>query len=121
MIAFAVELEPVSKNDPSDSGILNAPGALPAETGFDAIYPNPTNPFASIRYAVAEPARVRISIYSVSGRLIRTLVDDERAPGVHVDQWDGRNRRGAEVVSGLYFVRMQAGEKVFTRKVIVAR
>ncbi len=121
VVTFAVPLNAVSKGDPAGGEAVKTGASIPAETAFEAIYPNPANPFALIRYAAAEPSRVRLSIYAVNGELVRTLVDDARGTGVHVEHWDGRNRRGEEVSSGLYFVRLEAGVRVFTRKLIVAR
>jgi len=121
VVTFTVKLNPLAAGDSKDGKVLNAPSILPAKTGFEAIYPNPTNPFASIRYALAEPSGVRLSIYAVDGRLIRTLVDEERAAGIHVERWDGKNAGGLEVSSGLYLVRLHAAGRDFTSKVIVAR
>ncbi|MBN2564858.1 MAG: immune inhibitor A, partial [Candidatus Eisenbacteria bacterium] len=80
--------------------------------------PNPFNPVTTIGYALPEPARVSIEIYNVAGRKVATLVDGPRDAGTHTVTWDGRNSRGQELGSGVYFCRMAAGR--FTeRRVMV--
>ena len=53
---------------------------------------------------------MNISIYDVSGRLIRSLVKEHRGAGEWSVQWNGENDRGQSVASGVYFFRMRAGE-----------
>jgi flagellar hook assembly protein FlgD len=70
--------------------------------------PNPFNPSTTIRYSLSERQRVTIQVYDVAGRLIRTLVDDERPAGVQKVQWHGVNDHGDRVASGVYFFVMRA-------------
>lgn len=69
-------------------------------------YPNPFNPSTTIRFAVDRPGRIRLSVFNVLGQEIRLLADGPRSVGVHEIEWDGRNRVGAPVASGVYFVRL---------------
>jgi hypothetical protein len=69
--------------------------------------PNPFNPTTSIRYSLRSRQHVSIRIYDVSGRVVRTLIDDERPAGVQTVQWHGRNDDGAAVASGVYFIEMR--------------
>ena len=64
---------------------------------------------------------VNLSIYSIQGRLIRTLVDDVRAPGDHIVEWDGRDAAGTEVAAGVYLYRLSTGELEETKKMILVR
>ncbi len=119
--AFAVSQMAPSKNDPADREALKTDGVSALKTGFAAIYPNPTNPTASIRYALAEPAHVRLAIYAVNGELVCVLVNDAQSAGEYDAHWNGSNERGIAVASGLYFARLEAGARLFTRKLVVAR
>ena len=76
-----------------------------------AVYPARPNPFAGeteISFALPAASHVSLRLYDVSGRLVRTLVDGSRDPGVHHVRWDGRNDAGGTVVSGIYFVKFSA-------------
>ncbi len=71
-------------------------------------YPNPFNPITEIEYHLPHRSRVRIHIYDTLGRLVKILVDEEKAVGCHRIVWNGRNQSGALVSSGIYFCSMTA-------------
>jgi len=62
-----------------------------------------------------------LRIYDVAGRLVATLLDDEKLAGVRAVRWDGKDRRGADVASGVYFYRLITPEKSLSRKLVVLR
>jgi hypothetical protein len=69
-------------------------------------YPNPFNPATSIAYSTVREGRVSVRIYSIDGRLVRTLVDNQyTSAGTHEVSWNGRDNQGHEVRSGVYFVK----------------
>jgi hypothetical protein len=85
-------------------------------------YPNPFNPTTNIRFQVRERGRVTIRVYNVAGQLVRTIVDEVRAPGIqHVAEWDGRDGRGQTVASGVYFYRMLTKGFSGTRKMVLLK
>jgi YVTN family beta-propeller protein len=84
-------------------------------------FPNPFNQSAKIRFAITKPAQVRLAVYDVRGRLVRTIIDEARGPGVHTVVWEGRDHRGRRAASGVYFCRLEAGEVVETRKMLLLR
>jgi hypothetical protein len=90
-----------------------------------AIYgnaPNPFNPMTEISYSVGKTAQpVRMRIYDIQGRLVRTLVDQIAQPGVHQAVWQGRNDQGGHVSSGMYFCRLQVGAQSFTHKMMLLK
>jgi hypothetical protein len=85
--------------------------ALPEKFALDQNYPNPFNPQTTVSYALPASSRVILTIYSVTGQLVRTLYDGEQSAGRHVAVWDGANDRGASVGSGVYFCRMQVAPR----------
>jgi len=95
------------------------PGAPVNATVLSGNYPNPFNPETTVAYSVKEPARVWIGIYNVKGQLIRTLVNDDRATGHYTVVFDGRDDNGRSVSSGIYFLKMSAGDYRSTRKMIM--
>jgi hypothetical protein len=60
-------------------------------------------------------------VYNVAGQLVATLVDNEPVSGETVIQWDGRDRFGHEIASGVYFCRLDAAGAHETRKMVVIR
>ena len=99
---------------------------IPTETELLTNYPNPFNPETWIPYRLAEDAFVTLTIYDLSGQVIRTLdvghriasVYESRSKAVH---WDGRNDLGEQVVSGVYFYTLTAGDFSATRKMFILK
>lgn len=83
--------------------------------------PNAAHPATEIHYRLDSPSPVRttLRIYDATGRVVRTLVDDEQAIGEHTVTWDGRAEGGRTVASGVYFYVLTSGEKSQARKMIV--
>ena len=84
-------------------------------------YPNPFKGSTTIKFAIPEPMRMQMAVYDVRGRLVTTLVNKKMGPGIHTATWDGTDRHGARVASGLYFCRLAAGEHIRTRKMMMLR
>ncbi len=88
-------------------------------------YPNPFNPSTSIRFELPTEARamiwVRLRIYNVRGERIRTLLNEEKTPGVYRVTWDGRNETGHDVAAGTYFCRITAGRFQATQKMLLLK
>jgi len=83
--------------------------------------PNPFNPATTIRFTLPAEERVKIRIYSTSGRLVRDLVDRTMPAGAHQAVWDGKNESGVAAGSGVYFYRMEAGAFSDTKKMVLVR
>jgi FlgD Ig-like domain len=86
-----------------------------------ANYPNPFNPRTTIAFELASSQSVRLSVYSLDGRLVRHLADGVRGEGSHEVLWDGLDNRGSAVPSGTYFYRLQAGSVDQTRSMVLVR
>jgi len=80
--------------------------------------PNPFNPVTAVSYELPSERDVRIDVYNIAGRLVKTLVDRRVDAGYHRAVWDGTDERGRRVASGVYMYRMKAGGFV-DRKVMV--
>jgi hypothetical protein len=83
---------------------------------FFSNYPNPFNGTTVIRYALPEPDRVKIEIFDILGRRVEALIDERRLAGYHEAVWDARNRR-----SGIYFFRIQAGDRSMRSKMLLLK
>ena len=96
--------------------------AVPAgQARLEQNSPNPFGPVTSIRFDLAKPAHVRLVVYDISGRLVRTLADARAEAGSHSVAWNGRDERGREMPSGLYFYRLVADTAVETRPMTLLR
>jgi len=89
--------------------------------GLEQNVPNPFNPTTTIRFSVASDTRVRLIVYDVAGRRVRTLVDENRKADVYKLVWDGHNDAGQPVATGVYFYRMTAGKFTQTRKMLLLK
>jgi hypothetical protein len=78
--------------------------------------PNPFNPVTRIRYSIPNESFVKLSVYDVTGRLLEHLVSGVRSAGEHMAQWDAAGK-----ASGIYFYRLQVGDFVQTRKMILLK
>lgn len=84
-------------------------------------YPNPFNPQTTISYSIPKGSHVRLSIYDVQGRFVTDLVNEYREKGSYRKVWDGRNRNGVTVSSGVYFVRLESAGQVLSRKIVMIK
>jgi hypothetical protein len=116
--------------DPIPIPVMEASSPLP---GVDEIagkstsnylsepYPNPFGPQTDIRFGLKEAASVSLKIYNIDGRLVRTLYDFSfMQAGEHRETWNGLNDQGARVPSGVYFLKLNAGNGYSkTQKMVV--
>lgn len=86
---------------------------------LESARPNPTSGTASINYSTKVGGPVRIGIYNVAGRLVRTLVNEIQPAGTHTVVWDGTSTDGSRVRGGVYFYRMVAEGWQSDRRLVV--
>lgn len=96
-------------------------GQVPTNFALEQNFPNPFNPSTTIKYQIAEPTKVAISIYSIDGQLVNTLVNDAKDAGYYQVVWNGTNSYGKQVASGMYIYRIDAGNFVSTKKLMLMK
>ena len=96
-------------------GEVEVPGAYRLSQN----HPNPFNPETTITYDIAKAGTVRLSVYALTGQMVRMLVEGERPAGSHSVVWDGRDDTGREVASGVYVCRMEVGTYSAVRKMVL--
>ena len=99
---------------------------IPEETALLHNYPNPFNPETWIPYQLAESAEVTLTIYDINGQLVRRLAVGHQAAGMYKSRsraiyWDGQNRLGEPVASGLYFYTLTTGDFTATRRMLILK
>ncbi|MEN8006967.1 MAG: M1 family aminopeptidase [Candidatus Krumholzibacteriota bacterium] len=98
-------------------------GTLPGATAvLGQNYPNPFNPSTTISFNLAAPGPVLLRVFDVSGRLVRTLVDDgDLAAGNHQAVWSGQDQSGRAAAAGVYFYKLDAAEYSRTRRMTMVK
>ena len=91
----------------------------PGEILLHANHPNPFAGGTTIQYALPRPVQVRLAIYDIAGRKVRTLVDGVQGPVESRVTWDGRDEKGGRLSAGVYFYRLEAGSTMLTRKMVL--
>lgn len=96
---------------------------LPERLELAQNYPNPFNPLTRIQFSIptgfARPVSVRI--YDVQGRLVKTVFEGIKEPGIYTFDWNGTDEIGHNVSSGIYFCNFIAGDVVMTRKMMLLK
>ncbi|MHB9011009.1 MAG: FlgD immunoglobulin-like domain containing protein [Ignavibacteriaceae bacterium] len=94
---------------------------LPLSFKVEQNYPNPFNPSTTINFSLKSEAVVTIKIYSILGKEVRTLVNEERPSGNYCVLWNGCDNAGISVASGTYFYRYTAGNITQVRKMVLLK
>jgi hypothetical protein len=89
---------------------------IPTRYALDQNYPNPFNPSTSINFTLTEAGQVRLAVYDLLGREVRVLFEGLQTPGTHVVNFDAN-----DLPSGVYMYRMEAGNEVFARKMMLLK
>ena len=94
---------------------------IPDEFSLDQNYPNPFNPSTTITFDLSEDADVKISIYDMTGRLIKELLNERLTVGDHTINWDGNDEMGNPVSGNVYFYNLQTGDYSQTKKMVLIK
>lgn len=103
---------------------VDGPGDRPISIDPSHLFQNQPNPFSPatwIAFDLPLDGRAELRIYDVSGRLIRTLMDEKRPAGPHSVRWDGRDETGRAVASGVYFYSLTAPGVDENRRMILVK
>lgn len=84
-------------------------------------YPNPFNPRTTIHWQQEKPGKASLAIYNLKGQKIKDLVEDHYESGRHFVSWDGKNKTGEDCPSGVYLIRLQTGDKVSSRRIMLLK
>jgi hypothetical protein len=95
--------------------------AAPTSFSLGQNYPNPFNPSTTIAYALTSDGEMSLKLFDVRGEEMATLVHGFQKAGMYEVRWDGRDRRGETVPSGLYFYTLQTGSNLVTKKMLLLK
>ncbi len=105
--------------DPLAAGDDKQP--LPTEFALEQNYPNPFNASTMIKFAVPEKEYVEMKIYNLLGQKVRTLLSSEKGAGWYSIIWDGKADSGYELPTGVYLMKMKAGEFEAKKKLMMLK
>ena len=83
--------------------------------------PNPFNPSTVMSFVVPAQAPVELTVYSVDGRMIRSVTHEELPAGSYTRDWDGRDAQGRLVSGGVYVAKLTVGTAVLTKRLILVK
>jgi hypothetical protein len=119
---LAYELKFVA-GDPAyvESMLLNILSQIPSEFALGQNYPNPFNPITRLDYLLPRRSDVSIRVYNMLGQEIITLLEQEQSYGKYSVLWNGLDRSGKQVASGVYFTELKAGSIRKTKKMLLLK
>ncbi len=94
---------------------------LPSDYSLSQNHPNPFNPSTEIRFSIPRVAEVTLEIFNIIGQKVNTLADKRLPAGEHAVTWDGCDKSGKKVVSGIYLYRLTAGEYTSSKRMILSK
>lgn len=110
---LSLEFDPSNKILKQVNAIIELPQGSPEVPSTYSLYqnyPNPFNPSTTIQYELPKQSYVTLKIYDVFGQEVATLVSEVQREGRYSVQWDGRNKSGVQVSSGIYFYQLKAAD-----------
>lgn len=100
--------------------VKELPG-MPDAFALNQNYPNPFNPTTNIRFSLPTEQHVKLEVYSITGALVKTILNESISAGNKEVAWDGTATSGEKVASGMYLYRLQAGNFVSVKKMVMLK
>jgi hypothetical protein len=88
----------------------------PGEFALAQNYPNPFNPVTNLQFRIPDFGSISLKVYDLLGREVAVLVNEQRPTGTYAVRWDA-----SRFPSGIYFYRLQAGNRIETKKMVLVR
>lgn len=101
---------------PPDGSASNSKPAIPSKYELDQNYPNPFNPVTNFTFQLPQESYVILKVFNVLGNEVASMVNERKEAGLHTVQWDA-----GKLASGVYFYRLQAGNYVNIKKLVLLR
>ena len=84
--------------------------SIPDKYTLSQNYPNPFNPGTTIEFGLPKEGFVKISIYDINGKLVSTLLSEQRGAGHHIIKWNAKDKSGNSLTSGIYYYKMEVSD-----------
>jgi hypothetical protein len=103
------------------AGVNDNEGNVLSRFSLSPNYPNPFNPSTIINFELGRDEMVNLTIYDISGRVVRSLASGEFTAGMHIVEWDGNGDASNPLSSGIYFIQLKAGDFKATNKCVLIK
>ena len=94
---------------------------MPHKFELSANYPNPFNPTTTVEFSLEYAGHTTLTVYNALGQVVQTLIESDLDAGPHSAMWDGKDRDGHAVASGLYLYRLSQGDRQLARKMLLLK
>ncbi len=94
---------------------------VPLTFNLEQNYPNPFNPSTVIKYSIAKNTHVKLVVYNLLGQEVATLVNNEMKAGNYSVKWNGLDNHNMKVTSGIYIYRIESGDFVASKKMMLLK
>ncbi len=121
IVALSDTAEPLFWLGGQELGIKSNLGLTPSSYLLSQNFPNPFNPITTIRYEIPEDSFVDVTVYDMLGNVVNNLINTNQSSGYKSVQWDATNNQGEPVSAGVYLYKIQAGDFVDTKKMILLK
>ena len=119
---YVTEVEYAVMICPTGSAVEEEEGpSVPKDFQLDQNYPNPFNNETVMKFNLRKPAEVSLTIYNILGQTVRTLVEGRLNAGSQTVAWDGKDDKGNDLSSGVYFYQLRAGEVSETKRLVLLK
>ena len=99
----------------------NVSQLVASEYQLNQNFPNPFNPITTVRYDLPEDSFVDVTVYDMLGNVVNNLINTNQSSGYKSVQWDATNNQGEPVSAGVYLYKIQVGDFVDTKKMILLK
>ncbi|MBL7127486.1 MAG: T9SS type A sorting domain-containing protein [Ignavibacteria bacterium] len=106
---------------PNAIGVTPNGTEIPERFEMSQNYPNPFNPSTKIDFSVPRNSIVTMKIYDITGREVRSLVNQKLSPGKYTVDWNGTDNNGLQIATGVYFYRFVASGNVIVKKMVLIK
>ncbi|NIN01359.1 MAG: T9SS type A sorting domain-containing protein [candidate division Zixibacteria bacterium] len=120
---YVTEVEFAVMICPTPSAVEDGEEDAAAPRGFELHqnYPNPFNNETVIKFNLQRPAEVSLTIYNILGQKVRTLLETRLGAGLQSVMWDGKDEKGSDVSSGIYFYQLRVGDLKETKRLVLLK
>ncbi len=115
-VEFAVMICPTTSGVEEEEG-----GVIPKSFELYQNHPNPFNNETVIKFNLRKPAEVTMTVFNILGQKVRTLAEGRMNAGTHVASWNGKDERGNNLSSGIYFYQLKTGEAKETKRLVLLK
>ena len=103
------------------SAVTEILAIIPSEFALSKNYPNPFNPITHLDYSLPKRSQVRLRVYNMVGQEIITLINEEKQYGNYSVSWNGLDKKGRNVASGVYFAELRSNDKSSVTKMLLLK